>query len=65
MLSSDGQDKVKRPYISSTSPKLIELGLNLEQRRRLTIAVELAAQPSDILFLGTYVTQQDHYPNKS
>ncbi|KAH7082814.1 ABC-2 type transporter-domain-containing protein [Paraphoma chrysanthemicola] len=34
-------------------------GLNLEQRRRLTIAVELAAQPSGILFLDEPTSNLD------
>lgn len=32
-------------------------GLNIEQRRRLTIAVEMAAKPDLLLFLGTCRSQ--------
>lgn len=33
-------------------------GLNVEQRKRLTIAVEMAAQLELVLFLGTYTSQK-------
>jgi ABC-type multidrug transport system permease subunit len=33
-------------------------GLNVEQRKRLTIAVEMAAEPELVLFLGKYTSQK-------
>ena len=35
--------------------RLTTLGLNVEQRKRLTIAVELAARPELLLFLGKVI----------
>lgn len=50
-LWSASPAKVKLLDILSVRSKLNSLGLNVEQRKRLTIAVELAAKPELLLFL--------------
>jgi ATP-binding cassette, subfamily G (WHITE), member 2, PDR len=38
-------------------------GLNIEQRKRLTIAVEMVAKPELLIFLGTYSTLHSPMPS--
>lgn len=51
ILSLVSQEKVRDAYLVSMDGSSRSIGLNIEQRKKLTIAVELAAKPKLLLFL--------------